>query len=281
MKYFATLGAKRWATAIATLVLAFLSGHIMQSEIEASQFHKQAATIVAPADPKPVQMGLQAPPLLTSRVLETRAPRSPGCEPHLEMSEMATGMVRVSLVTRCHLKRALTVSINGLKADIVTDASGNWEAVLPALSSRMIAKFQFGETTIEKQLDVSSSESFQHVLLLWNGVQTFRIHVESHGEFDGDFEKNLIRIGSGDGAAFEVFSFPSTSGIGNSVLRLAVDATVTKDNCGKRASVTAYQTGFSGRLRPTEISYTMPECARVGDTVRLQNLFRDMRLAAR
>ena len=46
MKYLAALDRKRWITAIVSLTLAFLSGHIMQSEVNAAQARKVAAFIL-------------------------------------------------------------------------------------------------------------------------------------------------------------------------------------------------------------------------------------------
>ncbi len=281
MKIFAALDRKRWATVITSVGLAFFSGYIMQNELSIAQSRKDAAAIITPSDPSPAEAALQAPPVLKSRVSETRVARRTGCEPDANMSESATGMVHLSLVTQCHIGRPVKLWINDLRVDVETDASGKWEGEVPALSSHLVARFEFGELTLERTLDVKSAAAFQHVLLAWRGSQTFMIHVEPLGAGAEDLRRKLVRVGSADGHSIEVFSFPASSNSGASVLRLAVDAAVTEENCGKQASVTAFQTGFSGALRPSEISYTMPTCDRVGDTVRLQNLFRDMRLAAR
>ncbi len=282
MKYFAALDRKRWITAIVSLALAFLSGHIMQSEVNAAQARKAAAAIEPPRAPAFIQAAsLQTAPLYPFRVLETRAERKGSCTPAMEMVELATGMIRVSLTAPCHIEGPVRLTLNDVAADVETDARGRWEGQVPALSSQVTARFEFGDQTLRDLLEVEAAETLQHVLLTWHGAQTFRIHVEPFGATTGETGGTLVRIGSGRGAAFEAFSFPATLRGGAGVVRLAVDAEVTEENCGKPASVTAYQTGFSGRVRPTEIRYTMPVCDRVGETVRLQNLFRDMRLAAR
>ncbi len=282
MKYLAALDRKRWITAIVSLALAFLSGHIMQSEVSAAQARKVAVEIKPPTDPAPIRMALlQTPPVFPARVRETRAERKGSCAPGMEMVEIATGMVRLTLTAPCHIGRPVRLKLKDMTADVVTDARGRWEAQVPALAPMLTARFQFDGEVIQDRLEVAAAGNVQHVLLTWQGAQTFRIHVEPFDAAESETDGSLVRIGSGTGAVFEAFSFPASSRAGSGVVRLAVDATVTEENCGRTASVTAYQTGFSGRLRPTEISYTMPVCDRVGETVRLQNLFRDMRLAAR
>lgn len=282
MKYLAALDRKRWITATVSLALAFLSGHVMQNEVKAAQARKIAAAIEPPRAPALIRTAsLRSPPVYPLRVIETRTERKGSCAPAMEMAELATGMVRVSLTAPCHLDAPVRLTLNDVVADVETDALGRWEGQVPALSSQITARFDFGDETLRDRLDLEAAETLQHILLTWSGPQTFRIQVEPFGAAKGETGGALLRVGSGRGAAFEAFSFPATSRGGAGVVRLAVDAEITEENCGKRASVTAYQTGFSGGLRPTEISYTMPVCDRVGETVRLQNLFRDMRLAAR
>ena len=140
----------------------------------------------------------------------------------------------------------------------------------------------------------------QHVILAWSDAPTFQISAfefGAHAREDGHVWSGapavperalrgaggfLTRIGIAGGAGFEIYSFPSDGVAGASgVVRLSVDAKVTDENCGRLARAAAYQTGFRGGLMPTEVAFSMPGCDRVGDVVRLQNLFRDMRLASR
>lgn len=278
MKLLATLDRKRWITATITLMLAFLSGYVMQHELNSAQSLLAAAAIEPPDEPfQTKNILLVNPPVYSSRVSETRVSRKGTCEPKAEMVAVATGMIRISFLAPCHVEKPLKFVLGDLEADVFTDARGAWSAHIPVLSEKISALFQFDDRTIKTALVFDQMDQYQHVLLAWNGSQTFNIHAEPLGEVGGSF----VRIGAGIGASFEIFSFPSSSSREAGVVRLAVDAKVTAENCGRTAAVTAYQTGFSGGLRPTEISYTMPVCDRIGDTVRLQNLFRDMRLASR
>ena len=226
MQIFAALDRKRWATVITSVGLAFFSGYVMQNELSTTQSRKDTAAIVTPSDPSLAEAALQAPPVLNSRVSETRIARRTGCEPDANMSETATGMVRLSLVTQCHIGQPVKLWINDLRVDVETDASGKWEGEVPVLSSHLVARFELGEFTLERTLDVGSASAYQHVLLAWRGSQTFMIHVEPLEAGSEDLRRKLIRVGSPDGHSIEVFSFPASSNNGASVLRLAVDATV-------------------------------------------------------
>ena len=171
--------------------------------------------------------------------------------------------------------------INGFPADVLTSEAGRWQARLPALATEMTVEAILAGHRLVEKVEVASAQDAHHVILTWNGPQTFHIHAEGLEHGKKPVFGAQARIGDAGMAAFEVFSNPIKSGQSGGVIRLAVDATLTKENCGRIASVTAYQTSYSGRLQPTEISYTMPDCERIGESLRLQNLFRDMRLAAR
>ena len=132
----------------------------------------------------------------------------------------------------------------------------------------------------------------QHVILAWHGVHVFKVRAEtpqtpsalSYSSAAPQAvapDVSVTHVGDGRGAAFEILTFPPNSAGAAGVVRLSVEARVTASNCERDASTEAYQTGYLGKLRLTEIAYTMPDCDRVGEVVRLQNLFRDMRLAER
>ncbi len=279
MKKITTLLQRRWSLAIPTLALALLSGHWMQS----------GSQLIPPATPQtlpdaPVGSAALLPtPSFPDRVVETRSPRTAGCAPKMEVSQRPDATLRVSLNAPCHKDTDLRLTVAGLSADDRTDAAGHWEVRLPLLEPHVTLALEFGDYRLSHSLSPDTPSTFQHVVLTWHGAQVFRINAESHlsEAMDGKMGGTLTKAGNGSGDVFEIYSFPTGSGTAQGVVRLSVDAEVTAANCGTTVSTTAYQTGFLAGLRKTQISYTMPECERVGDVVRLQNLFRDMRLAAR
>lgn len=281
MRYFATLDKKRWFTAAGTFLLAFLSGYVMQNVLGAAPLPRVAERITVPDAPART-VSLRPAPVFPDRTLETRVSRKSSCAPKTEISEGTIGTVAVSLIAPCHIGKPVMLTLNGIRAKVETDQRGRWSARLPALASDVVVELAFEEQVLRTSLHVASASDVQHVLLVWNGSRTFHIQAETFGELPEKKESGLMTVGDGkSGPSFEVFSSPARKTGASGVVRLYVDATITPENCGEPASVTAYQTGYNGRLQTTEISYTMPECDRVGETVRLQNLFRDMRLASR
>lgn len=292
MKLSLTLGQRRWITLFITLALAFLSGHLMQSDRAETRVELKSDVAIALPELPVVTANLTSPPGLGDRILATRAERKGGCDPHLELSETPAGLLNISLDAPCYARESFTLEVNALKATDTTDARGRWDLRLPALSEEVEVNVSIAGQTVSDRLLLQHAKGHQHVILAWSGAQTFHIRAEARtGETgrlaSGDVSSDpppigaFTAVGNGVGASFEIFTFPLLSPGSGGVVRLSVDARVTQENCGKDVSTLAYQTGYLGTLRPTKIAYTMPACDRLGEVVRLQNLFRDLRLAGR
>lgn len=277
------LRRRGYLTIAVTLALAFSSGHLMQS-LFGDRLVPPASPAALPAAPT-VEAPLRPAPILPDRVFETRSPRSAGCAPSLQVDELPGTLLKVMLSAPCHRSVPLRLTFNGLVADLTTGPHGDWETRLPQIGTSSQIAFDFGDVRLSQSVASRNPAQLQHVILSWQGPQTFRVQAEMHGAAASPdaalSDTHLTRLGDGSGSGFEISSFPVGVGQNLGLVRLSVDATVTAGNCGKSVATTAYQSGFLSGLRRTEISYTMPDCASVGETVRLQNLFRDMRLAAR
>ncbi|MEM7717766.1 MAG: hypothetical protein AAF222_01055 [Pseudomonadota bacterium] len=223
--------------------------------------------------------------------METRAERGVSCAPSLELSETPGGLLDVAIQAACHRAELIDVTVNELTATVRTDAHGQHTFRLPALAETVAVTVSLGAHILTEKLSLSQNVELQHVILAWKGGQIFSVRTTTYATA-ADAGRTipvlqtapvgvLTQLGSERGHAFEILSFPARPPGAQGVIRLTVEAEVTEANCGQDVSTLAYQTGYSGKLRPTEIDYTMPGCDRVGDIVRLQNLFRDMRLAAR
>lgn len=281
MRFLATLDKKRWITAAVAGTLAFLSGYLMQNVLDAAPAPRAAAVIVLPVAPVQASMvSLRPPPRLPDRIRETRAERTDACVTSLDVVESAPAMITVSLTAPCHNGKPVVISVNGIEAEVTTNERGRWTQRLPAFEPAMAVQAEVEGRVLKAEVELAAPARFQHVILAWSGPRAFRIRARAIGD-GADQPGQQTLVGDTGGPAFEIFRSPDPGAGGTGVVRLSVDATVTKDNCGRPAAVTAYQTGFSGGLRPTEISYSMPDCSHVGRTVRLQNLFRDMTLALR
>lgn len=280
-----------WITLSAAFMLAILSGHMMQKSRNDPVVEALAAAVVVVPRSPVISVSLQTPPSPGERIVNTRADRGETCAPSLELRETPGGMLDIAFHAACHRAQPIEITVNDLVATARTDAHGSHLLRLPALADTVEVHVGFGEYALSETLTFSKEVEAQHVILAWSGVQTFSLRTTTYAS-PADAGRTvpllqtapvgvLTQVGAENGHAFEVLSFPTKPASAKGVVRLTVDAEVTQSNCGQAVSTLAYQTGYSGKLRRTEIAYTMPDCDRIGDVVRLQNLFRDMRLAAR
>ncbi|MEO1537511.1 MAG: hypothetical protein AAFR73_07245 [Pseudomonadota bacterium] len=289
MKQYLTPAVRRGSVIFATVAAALLSGHVVQRDT-VEDLPTVTPAVEVPELPVSVAE-LKLPPFFSNRILETRVERKASCDPSLELSETPIGFLHVVVTAPCRADTRLRVQFNDLDAEVALDGQGRWEQRFPPLTSNLRVLAQTGPYQLRRDVTLKQDAKHQHVVLAWSGAQTFHIRADTLLHFTGkgapeagnEPHKAAVstRVGDGKGSSFEILTFPvSAQGI-SGIVRLSVDARVTEANCDRSVATTAFQTGYLGTLRPTEIAYTMPACDRVGEIVRLQNLFRDMRLAAR
>ena len=169
---------RRWITVVLTIAVAFLSGHLMQSNrTEDVASRPVPAPVVLPEPPVSVA-SLGIPPSLATRILETRADRKGSCKASLTLDETATGFLSVVLEAPCHTKTAFALQLNELTASAATDARGRWEQRLPALAEVSTVHIELADLVLFDQLRHEYAASQQHIVLAWSGSQTFRIRVD-------------------------------------------------------------------------------------------------------
>ncbi len=315
MSFFGSLDRRRWVTALVTLALAFLCGHIMQTVLadQPTTATYETAPDAAPQmqsgeEPKALPLPpaatlipiLQRPPVLPDRVGKPYALKEKtSCTPKLMVDAAPAATLRVRLEAPCHKNTRVLVTQAGIAGWAMTDANGFLQLRLPALSVRPLIKVEIEDQTRLATAKVPHAAEFQHVAIQWVGQQALRINAYEFGAQKSQFghvwsgaPKSparaargsggfLTRLGDGAGESAEIYSFQAGQASTRGVVRLVVEAEVTKQNCGKEVRATALQSSPIGALSPTEVALAMPQCDRIGEIVRLQNLFQDMRLAGR
>ncbi|MDJ0640547.1 MAG: hypothetical protein QNJ20_17115 [Paracoccaceae bacterium] len=302
MKFLASLDKRRWTTAVVTLILAFLSGFLMQTVLT-----EPASIVAVPGSedvPKPLPTSPQAaplpilhqPPRYPDRVQEQWSTRVADCEPRLTVSAAPAATLRVDLTASCSPNQTATLRQGPITVGVKTDAYGRWQARIPAFEQDAEVEVAIGERLLRHSMNVPEADQFRHVMLQWNGPQVFRINAYEFGAKDqqnghvwsgapkaperalrgGGF---LTRLGDETGSGAEIYSVPVGAMPSSGVIRLTVDAEITETSCDQTVEATAYQSGPLGRLSPSEVLLKMPGCERIGEHLRLQNLFPDMRLA--
>ena len=319
MGFFATLDRRRVATALVVLLTAFLIGHIMQTvladdaPVATIDSGPDAAPVLRQGDrPKPLPTPpaatlmpiLETPPVMPGRTDENRrrereARATEDCAPRLSLDPAPAATINLMVEARCHPDTRVAVRQGPIRVDGRTDRAGRYELRLPALGETATLTVDVAGTTLDAATEVAEAPQFQHVAILWEGQQALRINAYEFGARKSQFGHvwsgapkspsrasrgsggYLTRIGDETGASAEIYSFPAGHTPLRGVVRLVVEAEVTRENCGREVRATALQTGPLGRLSETEVELALPGCDRLGEIIQLQNLLQDMRLAGR
>ncbi len=313
MKNLAALNKRRAVTIGVTLFLALMSGHLMQSVLtdrvpvvvvdtgpkDTVQSPSVAAPDLLPVLPVSLDVpALPKPPVMPSRVDEASLDRTVGCDPTLQVTPAPAATLRIDLLAPCAPNQQFILRHGPLTADVVTDAQGQFQARIPALEEQAQVLLEFPEIALSADATISDQSDFHHVILQWHGAQTLKLNAYEFGASDGesghvwpgspksperalDGRGFLTSLGRQGGDAFQIYSVPVRELPDTGVIRLVVDAEIMPNTCGRDLRAVAFQTGPLGRLSRSDIRVTLPDCDRVGDVLRLQNLFSDMRLALR
>lgn len=306
MRFFTTLNTRRWATAFATLVLAFASGHVTQvvwgRTIMDPTLVAVSEQMPLPFAPRGAEVQLRRPPILADRVSATATEveaENQSCRPQLSIAPAPAATLHVEVIAPCHGLVRAHVTQGQVTASMATDEEGVLRVRMPALTTEPMIEVSIAGIKLAAWLDVPEANAYEHVALQWAGAQMLGINAYEFGALQSQFghvwagaPKSparasrgsggfLTRLGDEQGNAAEIYSFPAESATARGVIRLVAEAEVTRENCGRRVTATALQSSVLARLRPTEVAITMPSCSQVGETVSLQNIFQDMRLARR
>ena len=303
MKLLASLKKRRVLVACAVLCVALLCGQIMQSlgdhpldRIENTQLKS------IPSDPEVSELKhpLRLPGRVKSQTVQkirTVALPNAACIPQLKLQRAPGAMIDLSFIG-CKA-RTVILSHGDLSVSVKTNAAGKLKQRIPAFERDAVVSVSFDEDQIGSSIEVPDAESYRHVVMIWSGDQILNMHAFEFGAKRDQFghvwagaPKSvkratrgnggfMTRLGDGSGRSAEVYSFPSMLSQQSGVVRLVVEAAVTPKSCEKQIAAVALQTGAMGSMGTTEVALKMPQCDSIGQVVRLQNLFQDMRLAMR
>ena len=303
MRVFASLNKRRALMTFGVLCIAFLCGQVMQS-IGTNPFERFENGKARPLPIDPAASTLQKPPRMPGRVqaeviTNIRKVSKPdtACIPQLTLKRAPGAMI--DLAFQGCIARTVVLRHNGVQVTAKTNAAGKLYQRLPALDKKAQVSVSFDGDIITSTVDVPDADRYQHVAIVWQGTQTLQMHAFEFGAKRNQFghvwagaPKSpqratrgnggfMTRLGDGSGTSAQIYSFPAGLSENRGVIRLVVEADVTPANCGQQIDAIALQTSPLGGIDTTEVALKMPQCDGVGQVVRLQNLFQDMRLAMR
>ena len=319
MSWMKSLGYRRAAWVVVVFFAALACGYLMQNVL--TQPVPMALNQDPPAEPKialpledpdpfptlptaSLEPNLVRPPILPSRATEPRdddgrPPSSVGCDPRLFLAPSAAAMVDLTLQAPCHANTLVKLTQGPLIATQRTNDAGHLHVRLPALEAETTIHVAFAGLDLKTNLRIPDADRFQHIALMWEGPQVLRMnafefgaarnevgHVWSGAPKSPNRASNgtggyLTRLVTEGGPSAEIYSLPAGRSPMRGVVRLVVEADITKESCGRIVKAKAFQPTAFRRFSQTDVEVALPDCDRQGEVVLLQNLLRDVRLAGR
>ena len=224
------------------------------------------------------------------------------CDMTLDAVSAPAATVDLTLSAPCLPNERLTLHHNGMMFTAVTDASGQSQMRVPALSENavFIVSFTNGEGAVT-QIDVPTLEFFDRVVLQWRGKSGLGVHAlefgaeyfskgHIHAETTGDVAATakgesgfLMRYGTDAGPEAlmaEVYTFPTGTAVRDGRIALSVEAEVTGANCGTKVDAQTLQIRPGEAMRTQDLELFVPDCDAVGDFLVLNNLLQDLKVAS-
>ena len=318
MSAFSSLSKRRATTFVVVVLIAFLSGHVMQTALVDDQ---PVASVTSGPDAAPILRSgeerrplptppaatlmpiLERPPILPTRAQSSedlaQTAKTQGCTPRLFLTPAPAGTVSLSFRAPCDGGAQVDIRQGLVLASQMLDETGRMMIRMPALTEDVSISVTLNEETLSADLSVPNALDFQHVVLMWDGPQHLRLNAFEFGAARNEIghvwsgaPKTPVRASRGRGGfltrlttdtgpSAEIYSVPSGRALMRGVVRLVVEAEITQASCGRIAYAKAIQPTAFRRQSETDVEVALPDCDRIGEVVLLQNLLRDMRLAGR
>ena len=227
----------------------------------------------------------------------------PACDIVAEATTQAAAMVRLKLDAPCMPSERVTVHHNGMIITETTKEDGSLELTLPALAQKavFIVAFNTGEGAVA-QTEVENLESFERSVLQWKGNTGFQIHAREFGADYGsehhiweEQPADLATVVTGRGGMMtrhgdasapdpllaEVYTFPLGSATRSGDVAISVETEVTIANCGLEVEAQSLELYEGGEIKTQNLLLPVPDCDAQGSFLVLNNLLRDLKVAAK
>lgn len=271
--------------------------------------------IAIPEEPKLVALSTPAPeafsraPLPDDGLVEVRLEPGEGLGPFgvpcgisLTATPAPAAMVHLSLEAACHGGQPVTLRHGALTFTEVTGTDGHLDVVVPALAASAAFQAQFLDgASARAETDVSDAANYERVALQWQGDTGLGLHAFEFGAGYGEpghvhlgaahSPDRAIRSGAGyltrlgsdavpGGWVTEVYSLPADAARTPDAVRITFEAEITDGNCGRELSAQTLQMGAGSGFDVAALTLAVPTCEAVGEFLVLDNLVRDVELAA-
>lgn len=201
------------------------------------------------------------------------------CSPTMTAMASSMSMVDLSVVAPCHTSQPFIVHHQGMMATFLTDPNGHAEISVPALAyvSVMIATFPDREGAVAT-VSVPDFAEYDRTVLQWQGDRPILLRAAFDDARFITESGILLRLGGEsvkDARIANVYIVP----VAGNPVGLLGEAKVTHHTCGVELNVESIQVSANGVSSSLDMTLTMPDCASVGETVMLPDLFGGTKLA--
>jgi hypothetical protein len=222
-----------------------------------------------------------------------------GCDVTASALPKTMAMVELNVSAPCFTNERVTIHHSGMMFTQVMDDVGQLSVDVPALSDRavFIIAFADGGGTVALT-NVPSVANFERVAVQWTGGAGLQIHAREFGAAYGEAghvwsgmtpnsEQGIgfvTRLGDPNSLApqmAEIYSFPKGATSMSGIVALSVETEVTRENCGREISAQSLELGDRGSFRVHELVLAIPNCTALGDFLVLNDLVKDLKIAAR
>ena len=223
------------------------------------------------------------------------------CNIEMAAEAAAAVMVDISLKANCYPNERVTFHHNGMMFTHATDAAGNLDLSIPALSENavIIVAFANGEGALANT-KVPSLEFYDRMVVQSKSKSQLHINAfefgadyrdEGHVNADskrsvsdaangvGGFVTALGNYEQGEALVAEVYTFPTGTSKTMGDVHVSVDANVTVANCGLRIEAQTLEVSRAGKMKVQDLTLPIPSCDAVGDFLVLGNLIQDLKVA--
>lgn len=171
---------------------------------------------------------------------------------------------------------------------------------MPALREVAHVSVQLSDgQVLEASATVPELAEFERIALQWQGETGIALHAFEYGAPRGHpghihagnprsarraelLEAGfLATLGSvQDGPHAEIYSFPAAEAQYEGIVRMSVELAVNEANCGREIQARTFRASPQDDIEPLDLSFSVPACDSIGEFLVLNNLLRDMTIAA-
>ena len=255
--------------------------------------------VVIPADPvlasalpglQPLPARLSSEPPRRHLILPPElGPNGMPCGLQVWAEPTAPAMVALTIQDACLPDTPVVVDHAGLRIALRTDQQGHATLLLPALSDPARVELRIADELRDAvTVAVPDLAHYHRAALAWTGPARVALHAHEMGAADRDpghvhpgatgRPRDAILGRGGYLSIFEaaqVYTYPRDRPGRAGLVRLSVEA-----GCGQTVSAERFETNVDGLTRAA-LEIALPDCATAPPQSRLQNIYQDLRIAAR